>query len=85
MIEKRDQRQPKEFNAPAFPVGRHQLLGGIRCGVGSQTPGFLHIFGVDADNGANLITVSRDKGVAQGPGTSAHANPVRRWARRTFG
>src|SRR5208283_109851 len=51
-------------NAPALCVGRHQLLGGLRCGAGGQTPGVLHIFGVDADNGADLIAVSRDKGIA---------------------
>ena len=33
------------LNAPAFSVGRHQLLGGIRRGAGSQTPRLLDIFG----------------------------------------
>ena len=61
-------RKP-ELYAPAFCVGRHQLFGGMRCGAGSQTPGFLHVFGVHTDNGADLIAVSGDKGVAQGAGT----------------
>ena len=73
------------LNAPTFSIGRHQLFGSIRCGAGGQTPGFLHAFGVDADDGAHLIAVSRDKGVAQGAGSSTHSNPIRSRARLTLG
>src|SRR5580704_12184600 len=59
------------LNAPAFSIGRHQMLGGVRRSAGGQTPRFLHVFGLDAYNGTDLIALSRDKGVPQGAGTSA--------------
>src|SRR5665811_1760670 len=62
------------LNSPAFSIGRHQLFGGIRCRACGQTPGFFHILGVDTDNGAYLIAISRNKSVAQGSRTSAHSN-----------
>jgi hypothetical protein len=36
------------LNAPAFSIGRHQMLGGVRRSAGGQTPRFLHVFGMDA-------------------------------------
>src|SRR5450830_367756 len=73
------------LNSPAFSIGRHQFFGGIRCRACGQTPGFFHILGVDTDNGAYLIAISRNKSVAQGSRTSAHSNPVRCRACLTFG
>src|SRR5450756_43023 len=73
------------LNSPAFSIGRHQLFGGIRCRACGQTPGFFHILGVDTDNGAYLIAISRNKSVAQGSRTSAYSNPVRCRACLTFG
>src|SRR5674476_1065849 len=64
------------LNSPAFSIGRHQLFGGIRCRACGQTPGFFHILGVDTDNGAYLIAISRNKSVAQGSRTSAYSNPA---------
>src|SRR5450756_3202006 len=62
-------------NSPAFSIGRHQFFGGIRCRACVHTPGFFHILGVDTDNGAYLIAISRNKSVAQGSRTSAYSNP----------
>src|SRR5674476_1665077 len=73
------------LNTPAFSICRHQFFSGIRCRACGQTPGLFHILGMDADNGAHLIAISRDTGVAQGSRTSAHSNPVRCRARLTFG
>src|ERR1039458_5161881 len=72
-------------NSPAFSIGRHQLFGGIRCRACGQTPGFFHILGVDTDNGAYLIAISRNKSVRSEEHTSRHSTFAEGRACLTFG
>ena len=49
----------KAASAPAFSIGRHQMLGGVRRSAGGQTPRFLHVFGMDAYNGTARLNANK--------------------------
>src|ERR1700722_13421301 len=65
------------FDRPALGVGIDDLAR-ARLGVaGGQAPGFLHVFGVDADDGAHFAPARGDRGGGKFARPTALADPVR--------
>ena len=69
------------LDGPALGIMVDQHGGlGLRV-VGGEAPGLLHAPGTDADYGAHLLPLCRDRRVAQLAGAAALAHPVSRRSR----